>query len=58
MRKRSRLFLDSVKFGIKVAQHFKYVWPVQYHLGTLDIINGNRKPGEGGQTDVAGFMLT
>ena len=49
------LFLKSVKFGIKVARHFKYVWPVQYHLRTLDILTDNRKPGEGGQTDVAGI---
>ena len=47
-----QLFLESLKFGIKVAQHFKYVWPVQYHLATLEILNDNRKPGEGGQTDV------
>ena len=38
-----------------MAHHFKYCWPVQYHLGTLEVITGNRKPGERGLTDVPGI---
>jgi hypothetical protein len=49
------LFLTSVEFGIKVAHHFKYVWPVQYDIETLEVIKGPRKDGEPGQSDVGGM---
>jgi len=49
------LFLGSLEFGIRVARHFQYRWPVQFHLETLDVITENRKPGEAGQTDVPGI---
>jgi hypothetical protein len=48
-------FLSSVEFGIKVAHHFKYNWPVQFNLLTLDVLTGVRKPGDPGQSDVGGL---
>jgi hypothetical protein len=47
-----RLFLDSVDYGIKVARHFSYHWPVFYNIHTLDVIKSQTKPGRGGEHDV------
>lgn len=49
------LFLDSLDYTIKVARHFKYQWPVFYHMETLEIIKAETKPGEGGEKDVPGI---
>jgi hypothetical protein len=49
------LFLKSLPFVIEVAHHFKYRWPVLYDLDTLEVIEAESKPGEGGENDVAGF---
>lgn len=48
-------FLKSCEFGIKVAQHFHYIWPVLFDIKTLAIIKGPRKPGEPGQSDTGGL---
>jgi hypothetical protein len=47
-----RLFLDSVDYGIAVARHFSYHWPVFYNIHTLDVIKSQTKPGMGGEHDV------
>jgi hypothetical protein len=49
------LFLSSLGYAIKVARHFKYTWPVQFDVETLDIIVGNRKECEPGQSDAGGL---
>ncbi len=49
------MFLKSLEYGIKVARHFKYNWPVQFKLDTLEIITGVRKEGEPGQSDAGGL---
>jgi hypothetical protein len=48
------LFLNSLDFVIKIAQHFNYKWPVFYNLDTLEVIKAETAPGEGGEKDVAG----
>jgi hypothetical protein len=50
--KARRLFLKSVDYGIKVARHFSYHWPVFYNLHTLDVVKAETKPGAGGEHDV------
>lgn len=49
-----KLFLDSVDYVIKVAQHFKYEWPVFYKMTTLEVIKAETSPGKGGEKDVPG----
>lgn len=49
------LFLDSLKFAIKVARHFKYKWPVFYKMDTLEVIKAETADGKGGEKDVAGL---
>ncbi len=49
------LFLRSLDYGIKVARHFRYQWPVQHKIGTLEVVTGPRKPGDPGQSDVGGL---
>lgn len=49
------LFLRCMDYAIKVAHHFEYLWPVMFDLVTLETLTENRKPGEGGQTDVGGL---
>ncbi len=49
------LFLRSLEYGIKIARHFRYQWPVQYKLDTLEVVTGPRKPGDPGQSDVGGL---
>jgi len=50
-----QLFLKSLPFTIRVAKHFKYNWPVFYHMETLQVIKAETKKGEGGEKDVAGL---
>ena len=50
------LFLHSLEYGIKVAHHFRYLWPVQYKMDTLEVVTGPRKPGDPGQSDVGGLF--
>lgn len=49
------LFLNSLDFAIKVAQHFEYNWPIQYNVRTLDVIKEVRKEEEPGQSDAGGL---
>jgi hypothetical protein len=50
-----QLFLDSLDYTIKVAHHFKYSWPVFYHMETLEVLKAETEPGKGGEKDVAGI---
>lgn len=47
-----QLFLDSVDYGVRVAQRFEYRWPVFYDMRTLEIIKAESAPGRGGENDV------
>lgn len=49
----TKLFLDSMDYAVQVAQNFKYRFPVFYDLDTMEIVKGEAKEGEGGETDVA-----
>jgi hypothetical protein len=49
-----KLLLDSIDYVIKVAHHFKYIWPVFYNMETLEIIKKETAPGAGGERDVPG----
>ena len=49
------LLFQSLDFGIKVAHHFQYRWPIQFNVKTLEVLTATRKPGEPGQTDVGGL---
>lgn len=50
-----KLFMDSLDFTIKVAQHFNYRWPVFYKMDTLDVLKEETSEGKGGEKDVAGL---
>jgi len=54
-RKARELFQKSLPFIERVAHRFDYHWPVFFNLKTLEIIRAEAKPGEGGETDVAGL---
>ncbi|RHW17533.1 hypothetical protein D1610_08720 [Sphingomonas gilva] len=47
------LFLKSIGYGIRAAQHFDYKWPVQYKVTDFSVITKSADDGRG-QTDVAG----
>jgi hypothetical protein len=49
------VFKKSLPFTIRVAHRFDYRWPVFFNLKTLDVIRAEAKPGEGGESDVAGL---
>lgn len=49
------MLLASLEYGIKVARHFKYHWPIQYNVKTLEVYKDRRKEGEPGQSDVGGL---
>lgn len=49
-----KLFLDSIDYAIKVAQHFNYEWPVFYNMTTLEVLKAETSPGKGGEKDVPG----
>ncbi|HEX8609549.1 MAG TPA: hypothetical protein VF679_12985, partial [Pedobacter sp.] len=51
----SQLFLDSLAFAMKVAQHFNYQWPVFYKMDTLEVVKAETAEGKGGEKDVAGI---
>lgn len=53
-RRARRLLLDSIEYGIKVAHHFKYVWPIQFKVDSFKVITKDRGDGSG-QTDVGGL---
>lgn len=48
-------FRRSLPYVMRVAHRFEYRWPIFFNLRTLDVIRAEAKPGEGGETDVAGL---
>jgi hypothetical protein len=49
------LYLRSVDFAIKAAQHFRYRFPIKFDINSFKIITKTRGDEEYGQTDVAGL---
>jgi len=49
------LFMRSVDFGIKVARHFQYHWPIQFNVKDFSIITAVAGADGRGQTDVGGL---
>lgn len=49
------LFLNSLDYGIRVAHHFKYNWPVMFNVQTWEVIQATRKEEEPGQSDAGGL---
>jgi hypothetical protein len=49
------LYLRSVDFAIKAAQHFKYRFPIKFDISSFKVITKARGDGDNGQTDVAGL---
>ena len=50
-----RILEDSLGFAIKAAHHFNYVWPIQYKITDLSVIQAARDDQGLGQTDVGGI---
>ncbi len=48
------LFLRSVDYGIRAAQHFNYKWPIEYDIKDFSIITPVTPADRRGQTDVGG----
>ena len=48
------LLMKSIEFGIKVAHHFKYEWPVHYKVTDFSVITEKAEADGRGQTDVGG----
>lgn len=49
------LLLKSIDYGIRAAQHFNYIWPIQYNVRDFSVITATRADETHGQTDVGGF---
>ncbi|WP_157220886.1 hypothetical protein [Flavisphingomonas formosensis] len=49
------LFLDSIDYAVKAAQHFDYKWPVQFDITDFSIIEETAPADGRGQTDVGGI---
>lgn len=49
------LFLRSIDYGIRSAQHFGYKWPIQYHIKDFSVITPVAEADDRGQTDVGGI---
>ncbi|HEX7931038.1 MAG TPA: hypothetical protein VF470_09075, partial [Sphingomicrobium sp.] len=49
------LFLRSIDYGIRSAQHFGYKWPIQYHVKDFSVITPVAEADDRGQTDVGGI---
>jgi hypothetical protein len=54
-RQAKRLFMGSLDFAIKAAQHFHYAWPIQFKVDNFDVIVEARNDDGLGQTDVGGL---
>lgn len=46
---------NALDYGIRVAQHFNYDWPVMYNIRTLEVVRAETRPGEDGENDVPGL---
>lgn len=49
------LFLGSIDYAIRAAQHFRYKWPIQFKATDLSVITPVAEADERGQTDVGGI---
>ena len=49
------LFLASIDYGIRAAQHFRYRWPIMYKIDDFSIITDVAEADRRGQTDVGGI---
>lgn len=49
------LFLKSIDYGIKAAQHFDYRWPIMYKVDDFSVIRDVAESDGRGQTDVGGI---
>lgn len=52
-----QLFRDSLPYGIRVAHHFQYRWPVFFRMRSLAIVKAETAPGAGGEQDVPGLYV-
>ena len=50
-----QILLGSLEHAVKAAHHFKYRWPVKFHMETLEVLTDVRKANEPGQSDVGGI---
>ncbi|SHM42272.1 hypothetical protein SAMN05444266_10834 [Chitinophaga jiangningensis] len=46
---------NMLEFGMRVARHFNYEWPVMYNIYTLEVVRAEAREGEGGENDVPGL---
>lgn len=51
------IFLESVGYLIKAAQHFNYEWPVFYYMKDFSVMKAETEPGAGGEHDVPGLYI-
>ncbi|NML93228.1 hypothetical protein [Novosphingobium olei] len=49
------LFLPSIDYGIRAAQHFAYRWPILYNARDFSVIRAVAESDQRGQTDVGGI---
>ncbi|HEY0958290.1 MAG TPA: hypothetical protein VGE05_03345 [Novosphingobium sp.] len=49
------LFLRSIDYGIRAAQHFCYKWPIQFDITDFSVITPIAPADQRGQTDVGGI---
>lgn len=49
------LFLATIDYGIRVARHFEYKWPILYDIRDLSVIRAVTEADGRGQTDVGGI---
>ncbi len=49
------LFLNSIDYAIRAAQHFDYKWPIEYDVTDFSVIMPVAPADERGQTDVGGI---
>lgn len=50
------LFYGSLDYAIKAAQHFRYLWPIQYDVRDFHVLVPSRNDQGLGQTDVGGIF--
>ncbi|HKQ37205.1 MAG TPA: hypothetical protein VJ063_03940 [Verrucomicrobiae bacterium] len=51
-RTAKKLFTHSLRYGVKVARHFNYHWPILYNIYNFEVVRRERGPGQGGEADV------
>lgn len=51
------IFIESLTYLIKAAQHFNYEWPVFYYMKNFSVMKAETEPGAGGEHDVPGLYI-